>query len=120
MQNAHALSSELHRLVKSLDKSHGPVVGQNGSVQAGPNHSHAARNWDVSLGFNKSSRGRKIWIRSYKYLSHSQAGETSPKFCFSKTHDSHTRWPERGLQKSSDAAKASLRKWAVVEFGFFK
>ena len=110
---AHALSSELQRFIKSLDKSQDGrrttwISSDNITVQPDPNHSHAAWNWDVSLRFNKSSRERKIWIRSHRYLSIHRQEKQVPKFDSQKTHDGHSRWPERVLQKGIDTAKASF------------
>ena len=55
------------------------------------NHSHAVWNWDVSLRFNKSSRERKFWIRSHKYLAIHRQEKQVPNFN-SQRFTTETRW----------------------------
>ena len=84
-QYTHALSSELHKFIKSLHNSQDNhrtawISGDKTTVQPGPNHSYAAWNWDLSLRFNKSSQESKIWIRSHKYLSIHKQEKHVPQF----------------------------------------
>ena len=65
--------SELHRFIKSFDKSqHGRRTTWISGDNISPARSKPLTRYvelGVSLRFNKSSREREIWRRSHKYLS---------------------------------------------------